>query len=251
MKRHVRARGRHSSSSSCCPFVFHRPSLPADSQQASHYQLLPEQFPNCDSETTLLMWGLPPSGPFLRGGIPPPFPFFYPVWPSAGRVLFQMVLRYMLLMCIVVCSLITESYLHIGSNSLLNCLPVSSSSSLSCFEKLRHAEDSSNQDVQDETRRWRSASFPPRLSKTKRRGRLWSTSTAPVSQSGADVIFSLSGCEKKGWARLSCAYRTPHFQEYVQALEEGRRSSTILIEVDCRVLTARRQDAKFTTSTAS
>lgn len=50
--------------------------------------LLPEQFPNVYSETTPLMQGLPPStvGSGGRSGLP-----FYPVWPSANRVLFQMV----------------------------------------------------------------------------------------------------------------------------------------------------------------
>ena len=39
---------------------------------------------------------------------PPPFPFFYPVWPSADRVLFQMFFRCTLLACTVVCCLFSK-----------------------------------------------------------------------------------------------------------------------------------------------
>ena len=54
--------------------------------------------------------------------------------------------------------------------------------------KIHHG--ASNQDVWDETGRWRSDLFPAVL-QTKWRRCLRITSTAPVSQSGADVIFSL------------------------------------------------------------
>lgn len=182
---------------------------------------LPEQFPNLPSETTLLL--------MVRAGClrrvwaaeedqdlssPVEYLPFYPVWPSANRVLFQMVCL-MHTVHVYGCTVQLIPFQTLKLQLMDLCfikkyhweLPAEwvwyfAQLSWRCqlrfpvlFWLIKTHRGPSNQDVWDKTARWRSASFPAVI-QTKWRGCLRIPSTAPVSQSVADVIFSLSGCEK-------------------------------------------------------
>lgn len=152
-------------------------------------RLLPELFPNVHSETSLLIEGLTLSTAGT-GGVLGPFP-------SNGMLHFQSCLALKLITCFFRCSVslmfvvlsffILSKACHrvlLAVPHIVNYLNVSRSLIL-CWIIKKHIKMS---DVK--TARWRAASHLADV-QTKWRRIPQITSTAPVSQSVPDVIFSL------------------------------------------------------------